>query len=190
MLKLECKIFLLKLKDFNGQNGGIDAELIKDLYAMTIVIADCIDQNPMAKTEPSRNGTATTEIEPRGSKLKCDVCNVRAFIWNAGTIFSYLLLCTLISTGVHQRHKKRFCHSSVEMHDDQKQCNAIAYVFQWRLRSTSKNQLEFYSNCHRDRQWAPAIRLRSSAACRYHWKFSQLGCNGYCGRQCKRIICR
>lgn len=51
LLKLDCKVFLLKLKDFEDKNNGIDAELIQDFYDIAFVIDDCIHQKKMQDGE-------------------------------------------------------------------------------------------------------------------------------------------
>lgn len=68
-----------KLKGFNRENIGIDDELIKILYEMTLVIDDFYAQNPMVDFAREENAAVPNGIDSRGSQMLCDVCNVKIF---------------------------------------------------------------------------------------------------------------
>lgn len=79
MLKFECKSFLSKLKNLNTNNVGIDDELIKILYELTLLIDDLYSRNEMSAVVRDENAAQTNGIEAKGSQLKCHVCNVNVF---------------------------------------------------------------------------------------------------------------
>lgn len=70
-----------KLKNFNGEKVGIDDELIKILYEMTIVIDDYYALNQMMDIAPNGNAAETNAINSKGSQMLCDVCNVKIFFF-------------------------------------------------------------------------------------------------------------
>lgn len=79
-LKSECKTFLSKLKEVNKERIGIDDELIKILYDLTLVIDDYYSQNEMVATDQNGSAPQTNAIASKGSHMKCNVCNV-SFFW-------------------------------------------------------------------------------------------------------------
>lgn len=96
MLKSECRNFLSKLKNFNGEKVGIDDELIKILYEMTIVIDDYYALNQMMDIAPNGNAAETNAINSKGSQMLCDVCNVKIFFFSMLLSLCFLLLRMMI----------------------------------------------------------------------------------------------
>lgn len=78
-MKLEGKSFLSKLKEVSTERIGIDAELIKILYDLTLVIDEYYSQNEMVATDQSGSVTQTKAISSKGLQMKCHVCNVSIF---------------------------------------------------------------------------------------------------------------
>lgn len=74
LLKLECKVFLLKLKDFKNENNGIDVELIQDFYDIAFVIDDCIKKKPDGAG--SENTVLLNEIKLAESKI-CHIAKIK-----------------------------------------------------------------------------------------------------------------
>lgn len=69
LIKLECKIFLLKLKEFKDENNGVDSELVQDFYDIAFVIDECIHQKQMLDDDRSENTVRSDGIESAESKV-------------------------------------------------------------------------------------------------------------------------
>lgn len=91
---------MLKLKDFNGENIGIDADLNKAFYDIAILIDHIINQKQMTHSGRSDNAAEPNGIELVTSTVSPNIYEVITVhglrLWQSGSVIS---IC--VSANVH-----------------------------------------------------------------------------------------